>query len=103
MPFNGGGTSSVANSSNFVNLKLIMVLNNLGVGGIVANTSQIPMPRSTNWLVLSFNSLALNMSNELVKQLHKQKICLSMPTNNCSKISSSLKEELEPSPIELEP
>lgn len=88
---------------NSANLKLVMVLNNLGLDGIVANTFQTPMPRFVNWLVPSSNSLALNMSDELVKQLHKQKICLSMSTNNCSKIPSSFEEELELSPIKSEP
>jgi len=59
------GATNNANLPNSTKVKLVKVLNNFGVVHIVANTSQIPTPKSTKWHVPSFNSLVVNMSNEL--------------------------------------
>ncbi len=99
------GTTNVANSLNSSNVKLVKVLNNPRVAHIVASTYWTPMPRSIDWPTPSFNTLAFNMSDELMTTTAQAKThccCLSMSTNNCSKMSSSFQEELEPSPIELE-
>ncbi len=100
-------TTSVVNLSNFTNVKLVNILNNLGIAHIIMSTSRTPTPRSTHWPTPSFNSLTLNIWNELATTSTHAKthcLCLSMFTNNCSTISLSFEEEeLKPPPIKLKP
>jgi hypothetical protein len=54
------------NSSNFVKMKLIKILNNLGVAHIILNISLIPTLESIDSPTSSYNSLTLKKSNELI-------------------------------------
>ncbi len=101
------GITSVVNLSNSTNVSLVNILSNLGIAHIIMSTSLTATLGSTHWLAPLFNSLALNIWNELATtSTHAKAHCLylSMFTNNCSNISLSLEEkELKPPPIELKP
>jgi len=81
------------NSSNSAKMKLVKILNNPNVVCIVAST--LPTPKSNEWHVPSFNSLALNMLDELATIAYAKAhcFCLSMFTNISCIISSSLEDE----------
>ncbi len=71
-------------SSNLAKVKLVKVLNNLDVVHIVASTSWTFTFESIEWPMFSFNSLALNMSDELTTTIVATKahyLCLSMSIN----------------------
>lgn len=101
------GTTSAVNLSNSTNVKLVNILSNLGIAHIIMNTSWTPTLGSTHWPAPLFNSLALNIWNELVTTSICAKarcLCLSMFINNCSNISLSFHgKKLKPLPIELKP
>ncbi len=108
------GATNNTNSSNLAKVKLVEVLNNLGVACIVANTFWTPTPKSIEWPSPSFNSLALNMSDELVTTTTTTKAqcyCLYMFVNiSCipsliedEELKLSDQEISKLSPIELEP
>ncbi len=98
------GATNNTNLSNLAKLKLVKVLNNLGVVCIVANTFQTPTLESIEWPVPFSNSLVLSMLDELVTTIAIAKahyFCLSMSTN-ISCIPSSLEnEELELFDLEI--
>ncbi len=84
---------------------LVKVLNKLGVACIVLNTSQTPTLESIEWPTPSFNSLALNMLDELTTTTIAKAHCFYLSTfANISYIPLTFgDEELELFPIELEP
>ncbi len=59
------GTTSCANSSNSIKLKLVKDLNKLGVAHMVIKTSRTPMLRSTNCPPSSSNSVGVKNSQVL--------------------------------------
>jgi hypothetical protein len=67
------GTINASNLLNYINVKLVNVLNNHGVGHTIMNTSQTLTPRSINWFAPSSNSLALNTWNELARTITRAK------------------------------
>ncbi len=91
------------NSSNLTKMKLVKILNNLGITCIIVNTycSHIQI---INWLALYSNSLTLNMSNELVAIITNAIyfFCLSIFAN-ITYIISLENKQLEISLIGLEP
>ncbi len=100
------GVINNVNSSNSAKVKSVKVLNKLDVACIVLNTSQTPTLESIEWPTPSFNSLALNMLDELATTTTIAKAhCFYLSTfANISYIPLTFgDEELELFPIELEP
>ncbi len=87
------GTTKDANLSNSSIVKLVKVLNMVGVAHIVIGTSQTPTLGFTNWLV--FSSISCERKNSLEK--------LSLPSIiwNIARSSSSISSTISPS-LELE-
>ncbi len=85
----------INNTSNSAKMKKIKILNNPNVVCIVVSTSQTPALESNEWYEPSFNSLALNMLDELATIAYAKThcLCLSMFTNISCIILSSLEDE----------
>ncbi len=64
--FTMAGNTSVVNLSNSTNVKLVNILSNLGIAHIIMSTSWTRTLGSTHRPAPLFNSLALNIWNELV-------------------------------------
>jgi len=62
--------------SNLAKMKLIKVLNNLGVAHIIVNISLIPTLESIDSPASSYNSLTLKRSNELIVTIVTIETCL---------------------------
>jgi len=91
------GSINNVNLSNLAKVKLIKVLNNLGVACIATKISQTPTLEFIEWPAPSFNSLTLNMSDELTTTTTTKAhcFCLFMFANIFDIPSSFEDEELE--------
>ncbi len=84
------GTTSCANSSNLVKLKLVKDLNKPGVAHMVVKTSRLPMLVSIDWTPPSFNFVGVKNSQVLT---HAIVACTAIWIS--SRSSSLQLEELE--------